>query len=135
MGALLMIRPNLAPLALVLLVWAAMSSGRSAVRVALGIVPAVMALLIINARVYGSPFASGYGRLSQYYSWRYAATNVWRYTASLFDVQTPVTALAGLYFVAPSWFPRGRIPFPRALASSTMLIVCKPEMGLSPPGI
>jgi hypothetical protein len=123
MGALLMIRPNLAPLALVLLVWTAMSSGRSAVRVALAIVPAVVALLIINARVYGSPFASGYGRLSQYYSWRYAATNVWRYTAWLVDVQTPVIALAGLYFVAPSWFPRGRIPFPRALAGGTFLIV------------
>lgn len=123
MGALLMIRPNLAPLALVLLAWTAMSSGRSAVRVALGIVPAVVALLIINARVYGSPFASGYGQLSQYYSWRYPATNVWRYTASLVDVQTPVVALAGLYFVAPSWFPRGRIPFPRALAGGTILVV------------
>lgn len=123
MGALLMIRPNLAPLALVLLAWSAMSSVRRAVRVALGIVPAVVALLTINASVYGSPFASGYGRLSQYYAWRYAPINVWRYTASLVDVQTPVVALAGLYFVAPSWFPRGRIPFPRALAGGTILVV------------
>lgn len=123
MGTLLMIRPNLAPLALVLLAWTAMSSRRSAVRVALGIVPAVAALVTINASVYGSPFASGYGRLSQYYSWRYAATNVWRYAASLIAVQTPVVALAGLFFVAPSWFHRGRIPFPRVLAGSTILVV------------
>lgn len=123
MGALLMIRPNLAPLALVLLGWTAMSSGKSAVRVALGIVPAVVALLTINARVNGSPFASGYGQLSQYYSWSYAATNVRQYAVALIDVETPVVALAGLFFVAPSWFPRGRIPFRRALAGGTILVV------------
>jgi hypothetical protein len=118
-----MIRPNLAPLAVVLLAWTAMSDRRSAARVAAGLVPAVVAMMAINARVYGSPFASGYGRPSLYYSWAYAATNLRRYATSLIEVQTPLVALAGLFFVMPSWFPRSRIPFPRALTGGSLLVV------------
>jgi hypothetical protein len=71
-----LIRPNLAPLAIVplaLSVFAARVSTRSALlpaasRAAIGILPVVIAIPVLNAVLYGSPFESGYGAVSGLYS-------------------------------------------------------------------
>jgi hypothetical protein len=49
---------------------------------------------IVNHTLYGSPFASGYGDISAFYSLSNFPGNVWRYPLWLFRVETPVMALA-----------------------------------------
>jgi hypothetical protein len=49
----------------------------------------------INAVIYGSPFMSGYGPLSGYFSLSNVTPNLWRYPAWIAETQTPL-ALVGL---------------------------------------
>src|SRR5437763_5465019 len=104
-GAAVLTRPNLIPLAAVLgifLVWrAARCYGRDersvtqrALLFAAGSVPACAIVAIINTQLYGSPFRSGYGRLSNLYRWHYLSTNLIHYAGWLLQTQTAVIALA-----------------------------------------
>jgi len=124
-AAAIAIRPNLVPLALSLVAWTALrdvrsrrttgSFGTRAFRFALGLAPAVIGIAWLNARIYGSVLASGYGPLEDLYSWRYVWTNVSQFASWASQTDTPVVALAALFFVAPAAFPAARIAFPRAL--------------------
>ncbi|MBP1603628.1 MAG: hypothetical protein H6Q09_800 [Acidobacteria bacterium] len=101
-GAAVMIRPNLAPLAIIpaLIMW----PSRAAVAAsAVGAVPGIAAVALLQAAVYGSPLRSGYGDLSQLFSLHYVATNVVNYPAWLAFAHTPVLALGVL---APLVAPR-----------------------------
>jgi hypothetical protein len=90
-GAAIMIRPNLAPLAIipVLLAW---PSRAAALAVAGGVVPGVAAVAIMQTAVYGSPLRSGYGDVSQLFSLSHVATNLVNYPSWMAFAHTPALA-------------------------------------------
>jgi Dolichyl-phosphate-mannose-protein mannosyltransferase len=103
----ILIRPNLAPLA-ILIAALAVRSARSN-RVARGLTfiaalaPGLVALGWIQQVRYGSPWASGYGRASEMFSLDYVMPNLARYPRWLTDAQTPFIWLA---IAAPIWIVR-----------------------------
>ena len=100
-GAAIMMRPNLAPLAVIpaALAW---PSRRAVAAVAGGIVPGIAAVALLQAAIYGSPLRSGYGDLGQMFSLRHVAPNLVNYPFWLASAHTPVLALGLLGpFVAP----------------------------------
>jgi len=106
----ILIRPNLVPLAAVLALWMVWRDSislrtRRASRLLGFVLPATVgavAVAIVNARLYGSPFASGYGDLSDAYSWSYVVPNVKRYGDWLLMVETPL-AVGGLASLFVPW--------------------------------
>jgi hypothetical protein len=110
-GATLLIRPNLFALAMVPPVaWAwpcLRGSGEwrlclrdSTVFVA-GLVPGVLAIAVINDRLYGSPWVSGYGALGDLYSFGGLATNLRNYATWLILAETPLILLSALPLMMP----------------------------------
>ena len=91
-GGAIMVRPNLAPLAIipVLMAW---PSRPAAIATAGATVPGIVAVALLQAAVYGSPLRSGYGDLGQLFSVGHVATNAWNYPAWLAAAHTPVLAL------------------------------------------
>ena len=122
-AAVILLRPNLAPLAGVLVVWAALANPRSVPRLGAGIATGVFGALYVNWRLYGSPLTSGYGDLSQYYAWQFALPNLRRYPVWLVDTQTPLVALAALFFATPMLLPSPRFAYPRTLLGGTIIVV------------
>ena len=105
-GTAILVRPNLAPLALVpggFLLWnaAAKRQTRSLaiqrlLLFGIGSVPACFVVAYLNASWYGSPLASGYGSLGgDLYSWDYFWPNVADYTRRIVASQGPLV-VAGL---------------------------------------
>ncbi len=100
----ILIRPNLAPLAGVIFLWLACadlrvwrgSTERSLISVwyLLPAAAGAIGIGIVNARLYGSPFASGYD-LTDAFGLSYVLPNLRRYGWWLVSVETPF-ALAGL---------------------------------------
>jgi hypothetical protein len=130
-GAAILTRPNLVPLAVipgVLLLWRAArardmagpaghhseaSQGAQAfqrvILFAAGAIPACLIVGIINARLWGSPLATGYERLDVQYQWRHVVPNLERYPRWLLNTQTPAILLALLApFMAARRSPRYR---------------------------
>ena len=120
-GATLMIRPNLALLALApVITWRGWPS--YALRFAMGLAPALIAIAAFNAYLYGSPLTSGYGALVDIYDWRSAWPNLKHYGVWLIQTQTPIVALAAVPLVMPKAFrPEIRMNALRCLASLAAL--------------
>jgi hypothetical protein len=78
---------------------------------------------VFNARVYESPLTSGYGTTSDLYALRFFGTNLRQFAAWMADVETPVVALAVLFFVAPGGLPPSKVAFPRLLLGGSLLVV------------
>ena len=117
-AAALLTRPNLAPVAapvLVAVVRHAYSRHRTpgaALRAmsifALPLAGAAAFLAWLNTRLYGSPFASGYGSPSELFALANVPVNAGRYLRWLFDTHTPVVLLGPAAAVAlPFWRQRG----------------------------
>ncbi|MCU1381662.1 MAG: hypothetical protein JWL71_359 [Acidobacteria bacterium] len=124
MSAAITIRPNLAPLAGLLILWTALADGwRASIGVGLGTAVSVIGIGVFNARVYESALTSGYGTTADLYSPQFFTTNVRQFAAWIGDVETPVVALCGLFFVAPGLLPPARIPRPQLLLGGSMAIV------------
>lgn len=132
MSAAIAIRPNLAPLAGVLLAWTALSHARqrgmgaavsASSRLVLGVAVSVIGIAVFNAQVYESAVTSGYGAASDLYAAAFFATNVRQFAAWIAGVETPVMALAVLFFVAPGVLPPAKIPFARPLFGGTIAVV------------
>ena len=107
-----LIRPNLLPLAGVLVVYVLARAFRARERGAespallgfvAGIVPGVVLLAILQTKMYGSPIATGYGRTKDLFQTANVLENVWRYGRWLMETHTPVLALA---VAAPIALPR-----------------------------
>jgi len=153
MSAAIAIRPNLVPLAVVLLAWIVLSGSKArltaetaesaeqnfslrslralrflhsyaaATRFAIGLVPSIAGIAWLNGRLYESPLTSGYGTTADYYSLGYLSTNLRQFASWMADVETPLVALAGLYFVAPRLFPPAKIPLARRLLGGSIAVV------------
>jgi hypothetical protein len=97
-------RPNLFPLAGLVLGLMLAQHGLNGVGVrraavfAVAALPGPIGVAIINNHLYGSPFASGYGTAETIYAGRNFATNLWQYPVWLVQTQTPFILLA---FAAP----------------------------------
>ena len=100
----ILIRPNLAPLALLVGMLAAAAGSQHRVRrvVIFGtaLLPGVLLLGWIQAVRYGSPTASGYGTLSDAFSASYIAENLARYPRWLTETHT---SFIWLSLLAPWW--------------------------------
>jgi hypothetical protein len=99
-SAAVLTRPNLVPLALVILIVVAAAAPRFR-RLALfaaGSIPGCLIIAALNARWYGSPLASGYGPAGYLYAWSHWQPNLQRYSRWLVDLQSPAILLA---LVAP----------------------------------
>jgi 4-amino-4-deoxy-L-arabinose transferase-like glycosyltransferase len=99
-----LIRPNLAPLAAALGLHYLLSMRNAEVRrrnawllllFAIGAMPGPLAVAAINQHLFGSPFESGYGNLTDLFAWNRVPANLRNYLAWLVDAHTPV-ALCGL---------------------------------------
>ncbi|MGH9384644.1 MAG: hypothetical protein ACRD2N_10200 [Vicinamibacterales bacterium] len=94
-GAAILVRPNLALVAVPMMV----ACGRRLTMIAefcLAASPALAILLVLNAVLYGHPFATGYGDPSQFFSLSFARDNLGNYGRAIYDTHNlfPVLALA-----------------------------------------
>jgi hypothetical protein len=99
-SAAVLTRPNLVPLAIVLVAVVAANRPRLP-RLALfaaGSIPGCLIVGAINAHLYGSPLASGYGSLRGFYAWERWPENLRRYAGWLIELNSPGLLLA---FLAP----------------------------------
>ena len=103
----ILIRPNLAPLALIVALVAASSNRSMRMRRALsfvaGIMPGLAALGWIQFVRYGSAFASGYGTVSDVFALEYVVPNLNRYPRWITESHTP---FVWLWLLAPIWIVR-----------------------------
>ena len=132
MCAAIAIRPNLVPLAGVLIAWTVLVETRerglreampAAARAALGAAVSVIGIAIFNARVYESALTSGYGTTADLYALGFFVTDIRQFAAWMAAVETPVVLLAGVFFVAPGLLPPARVPFARLLFGGSLLVV------------
>lgn len=146
------IRPNLVPLVLPLLLWSGLcdwrdggngrtrgirgpriflrslrlldaSSGLRSVRFAIGVAPSIAAIAWLNARLYGSALRSGYGELADLYAWRHVWTNMLQFARWSAETDTPIVAIAFLFFAVPWLLPPARMPFPRIVLGGFVSVV------------
>jgi hypothetical protein len=99
-SAAVLTRPNLVPLALVLVAIVASRPPRAR-RIALfaaGSIPGPLIVAAVNAYLYGSPLSSGYGPFEMLYGWRHWTINVETYGRWLVRLNSPFILLA---FLAP----------------------------------
>ncbi len=103
----ILIRPNLAPLAGVIVVWmiwrgrrarGPASSRLAPLSFAIAAASGAIAIAVINARLYGSPLTSGYD-MTDAYLWSYVLPNIRRYGWWLLSVETPF-AIGGFAVLA-----------------------------------
>jgi hypothetical protein len=99
-AAAILTRPNLAVLALPVLLLVALRETSRRGRVVRGLaftlalLPGPIAVAAINNHLFQSPLASGYGTFSTIYAGRYFTANVMGYSAWLLETQTPFILLA-----------------------------------------
>ena len=92
-GVTLLIRPNLALMALVP-IFAWRRKREPLVRYAIGVVPGLAAVMIINTFLYGAPLVTGYGSFFDSYAVSSLPMNVRNYVVWLVETQTPLILLA-----------------------------------------
>jgi hypothetical protein len=103
-GLAILVRPNLVPLAMVLVVAAAVwpraaprrNAAARATVLSAGVITGALIVASVNRRLYGSPLASGYGDASILYSLAYFGTNLRRYFGWLTQSETWLIVLAVL---------------------------------------
>ena len=116
-GIAILIRPNLAPLAVFpggMVAWRAIQTGAPGRRLmpfALGCIPFVSLVAWVNHNLYGSFLMSGYGEASSIYHWQNLWANLHRYPQWLWETQGPYV-FASLFAVA---IPPGPKPESRLL--------------------
>jgi hypothetical protein len=101
-SAAILTRPNLVPLAVVLALFVLLYSAdglrrrlANAFLFSAAVVPGCIGVAIINKKLYGSPFSSGYGDTSALFSTGYFWTNLWHYPRWLLEMETPFILLSG----------------------------------------
>jgi hypothetical protein len=103
-GIATLIRPNLVPSALIMLLWLAWTARRRLGSFLLGLLPLVAALTAIYAWLYGSPMRSGYAPLSEIYTTSNVSLMLPRYLSWLAETQTPLAWLGMAAVLLPMRF-------------------------------
>lgn len=85
---------------------------------ALGVLPSVVAVALLNNYLFGAPLASGYGQLGDLFAWTRVLPNLGSYVRWYADSQTPI-ALLGLAALA---VPSRRL-WPAAPDRSVFLVI------------
>jgi hypothetical protein len=106
-GLALLVRPNLLPLAVMAALFVLWSDRRKVLPFGIAALPFALAVLWLNAGLYGSPFRSGYGSLGRLFRLVSFSTNASRYFRWLIETQTPFPLLA---LAAPFVVDRSRRP-------------------------
>jgi hypothetical protein len=131
-SAAIAIRPNLAPLGGVLLAWIAVTAPHddgafvnvaAAARFAACAAIAAIGIAVFNATIYESAVTSGYGDGSDLFGIGFWSTNVRQFAAWTADVETPLVALAAVFFVAPGVLPSAKVPRARLLLGGFIAVV------------
>jgi hypothetical protein len=125
-AAAVLTRPVLAPLGVVVFVAVVLRPSVGGLRDRLtrmvlfcaGGLPGAIALAIVQDRLYGSPFSSGYGSPSALFSAAFVAPNLARYARWALETQTPFLLLAPCAL----WLPDRRRP--AALLLVAIACVC-----------
>lgn len=120
LGLLGATRPNLAPLSLAVgacaVGWPVRGPRQWRITrlaaVAVGLVPVIAPLMAVHTRLYGSPVATGYGTLDQYFSAANIATNVRDYAWRIATGETATVGLAVLAIGLLAMVGRGRVAQP-----------------------
>ncbi len=81
---------------------------KTAVWFAAGAAPFVLAIGVINTRLYGAPWKSGYGSLQEIYGWQQFVSNLSRYPKWFVESQTPFVLFLIVPFVVWPRLPRER---------------------------
>ena len=126
-GAILT-RPNLAPLAGVLL-FVAMRGRPRIVRgllFVLGTIPGVLAVAAINRYLYGTASMSGYGSLGELFEWANVVPNLQRYPVWLVQLHTPAILIA----LAAPFIGRREPDADRAIANPRLMALWMIVFGL-----
>lgn len=99
-GAAILVRPNLVPLAAVLMLWIiAARPGTLRERISsmvvfgLGVLPFALGVMAVQNAMYGGPLKSGYGELGPLFRLGHVLPNLQRYPRWLVETQTPIVAL------------------------------------------
>jgi hypothetical protein len=104
-GIALLARPNLLPLAAAAVLFVLRTDRRKVLPFAIAVLPCALAVLWLNAKLYGGPFRSGYGTLERLFGLAVFPVNAGRYFRWLIETQTPFPLLA---WAAPFFLPRSR---------------------------
>ncbi len=117
-AAAVLIRPNLAPLALLPLLWVLFRHGRRAA-VAFGapIVPAGFLVAYLQWHYFGSPWRSGYGTAAEIYAAANVVPNAMLYARWLFDTHGPWLFAAPLALLLPAGAGRSVLRWTLAFAA------------------
>ena len=93
-GLAVLVRPNLAPLAGAVAVWAFFESRVVFLRFVFALAPFVAIVAVLNWALYGHPLRVGYGSAGDLFSLSYVTTNLRHYGRALVETQTPFPLLA-----------------------------------------
>lgn len=100
-GLAILVRPNLAPLAVVVAALPLLETDRDvgarrrqALAVILGALPGVLAVLLLNRALYGGMLTTGYGSAAQLFGAQYVRENAANYGRAFLQTQYLVPALA-----------------------------------------
>jgi hypothetical protein len=111
-GLAVLIRPNLVPIAGVLVVWLAARAWRTrsaergplirrALAFSASALPGILLVAVLNWTWHGSPLRSGYPPLRDMFDWANIAINLPYYTRLFVDTQTPFALIGGLALLIP----------------------------------
>ena len=134
-SAAIVIRPNLAPIAAVLVAWkmwerlnaraAGGATGSTAMILAAGALPGALFIAWLNDALYGSPLASGYGSLPALFSISHIRVNVVRYGSWLVESQTPLSVIGIAALLVPMksvWRTRDQQRIAQLLGATVVVV-------------
>jgi hypothetical protein len=130
-GLAILVRPNLAPLALIAIALMSVREetrarrNNSAAALVIGAIFGVALMLSLNRALYGRVFGSGYGDVTSLFSLSHVADNARNFTQALFATQHVVPALgllAPLVFVAGRRTVAGVLLAAAAMTTGTYLL-------------
>jgi hypothetical protein len=122
----LLIRPNLVPLAALLVLWKFGTAGlKASITTALGALPGCLFVTWLNHTLYGSPLASGYGSLSLLFSLSHIPANIARYGRWLLQSQTPLALIGIVALLVPpkTIWPTRELRQTAHLLAATVIVV------------
>ena len=131
MAVTLAIRPNLVLLPVVIAVWFLVrqwrqdrsAAIRTALRFSVGVLPSIVGIAWLYAHLYESAWTSGYGSLTDLYSFAFLATNLRQFAEWFAEVELPLLVIVLLATIVRPAFPRSPIPHARILLGGTILAV------------